>query len=223
MKPYYEHAGITIYHGDCREILPTISASALITDPVWPGASLPLQGFDRPAQLFAEAWQSAKGIARASIQIGCWTPPFFMGCIGLPFFRVCWLRYAALGYRGRILLTSDVAYFFGTPPKPLPGKTTIPGEFVDVSNTGRETDHPSPRKLGHVRWTINWWSQVDDIIVDPFMGSGTTLRAAKDLGRKAVGIEIEEKYCEMAAKRLSQEVLPFEAPENRAVELDLAI
>ena len=54
-------------------------------------------------------------------------------------------------------------------------------------------------------WLVKWFSESS--IIDPFMGTGTTMRAAKDLGRKAIGIEIEEKYCEIAARRLQQEVL----------------
>jgi DNA modification methylase len=67
--------------------------------------------------------------------------------------------------------------------------------------------HPARMPSQMARAHIETWSAPGAVVLDPFAGSGTTLRAAKDLGRKAIGIEIEERYCEMAAKRLAQEVL----------------
>lgn len=85
----------------------------------------------------------------------------------------------------------------------------IPGYYEDTSSNGKQSEHPTPRKIGHVSWIVKWWTEDKDIVLDPFMGSGTTLLAAKNFSRKAIGIEIEEKYCEIAALRLAQEVLPL--------------
>lgn len=76
-----------------------------------------------------------------------------------------------------------------------------------ASSTDERTGHPAMFPESLVKDHIRTWSNPNDLILDPFMGSGTTLRAAKDLGRKAIGIEIEERYCEIAAKRMAQEVL----------------
>jgi len=70
--------------------------------------------------------------------------------------------------------------------------------------------HPTPKPIGWMNWAVDLGSREGETVLDPFMGSGTTLSAAKHLRRNAIGIEIEEKYCEIAAKRLSQEVFSFE-------------
>jgi hypothetical protein len=86
-------------------------------------------------------------------------------------------------------------------------------DFYTTVIGGDMPDHPSPKPLKAMQWLV---SRFSGTVIDPFMGSGTTLVAAKNLGRQAVGIEIEERYCEVAAKRLSQEV--FEFPSEPCAE-----
>jgi site-specific DNA-methyltransferase (adenine-specific) len=122
------------------------------------------------------------------------------------------------------LIGSDVAYAFGEAPPARPGRHILSGEIVARNNnnkwqnTGRgngtsdlieyeELPHPAPRRYEHLLWLIKVF--VHDSVIDPFMGTGTTLHAAKDSGIRGIGIEIKEKYCEIAAKRMAQQVLDF--------------
>jgi len=86
-------------------------------------------------------------------------------------------------------------------------KTATPNVFRSAKP--RESAHPNIKPLELISWFIGNHTRENHIILDPFMGSGTTLVAAKNLGRRAIGIEIEQKYCDIAVKRLSQEVLPL--------------
>lgn len=206
--------GITLYCGDARDVLPLLpegSVSALVTDPVWPNCTVPLAGSDRALSLFEEfAERIPITVKRLAIHLGCDTDPMILAClpVRLKFFRVTWLEYVRPHYKGRLLYTSDVAYLYGGPPVSRVHARVIPGRHMSTNpepKTGNS--HPCPRKLDHVRWLVKWWTETDDVVLDPFAGSGTTGRACKDLGRKCIQVEIEEKYCEIAANRLAQEVL----------------
>ena len=80
---------------------------------------------------------------------------------------------------------------------------------INPASFQKEKCHPTQKPVSIMQWCIERSGSEAGMICDPYMGSGTTLRAAKDLGRKAIGIEISEEYCEIAAKRLAQEVLPL--------------
>ena len=211
MKPYYSDDAVTIYHGDCREVLPNLAdPGAIVTDPTWPDTSLSLFGADDPERMFREMVEALPEYpARLAVQLGCDSDPRFLRAVpgDLPFFRVAWLEVVRMGYRGRLGHTGDVGYLFGTPPPPTEGRHIIPGRMTDPDPHGKQADHPCPRKIGHVKWLVNRWTDYADIVYDPFAGSGTTGVACRDLGRRCVLIEVEEKYCDVAAQRCSQGVL----------------
>ena len=221
---FYEEPDITLYCGDCREVLPLIEQQpdTCITDPVWPNSVF--RDVD-PAKLFAEMCAELRS-DRLVAHLVCTSDVRFLAGVPerYPYLRTCWLRYARPSYRGRLLIGSDVAYAFGTAPTVRPGRHLLSGEIVarnnstKLQNTGRgkassdevaydKLPHPAPRRLEHLTWLVTKFA--DAGVIDPFCGTATTLEAAKLLKVPAIGIEIEPKYCEIAVKRLRQEVLPL--------------
>jgi site-specific DNA-methyltransferase (adenine-specific) len=122
----------------------------------------------------------------------------------LPFFRIQILPYAMPGYIGRKLGGDEIAYCFGEPLPSMPGKRVIPGYAPKAQPQQRPNNgHPCSRVISHFRWLVEWWSLPGETILDPFMGSGVTLRAARAAGRKAIGMDIEEKYCKLTVASLN--------------------
>jgi len=217
VRPYYDHAGITIYHGDCREILPHLDPVDLVlTDPPWPNLHPDLDRGESPHRLCLETLTLIPTTTRnLLLWLGCQSDPRWASVVPSwwTFLRACYMRRAVPHYNGRCLVGGDIVYCYGEWPASKEGRRVLPGECSVTSIAGRKHDHPCERNEDHARWLVRFWSDRGETILDPFTGSGTTLRAAKDLGRKAIGIEIEERYCEIAARRLAQEVLPFGAKQ----------
>jgi site-specific DNA-methyltransferase (adenine-specific) len=203
LKPYYEEEGITIYHGDCREILPQLEPVDLVlTDPPygtgWVRGGGAVGEFsakhERPEwDVFSMDWLALVKTKRLAI----FTPVSRLEetCNAIP-------RRSVIYYRKTNVRPG------GKDREPVVISPAISADDFTTYN-GDCPLHPCQKPIELIAWLIELLSVEGDTLVDPFMGSGTTLRAAKDLGRKAIGIEIEEKYCEIAAKRLGQMVLPL--------------
>ena len=203
---------IELLCGDCLTLMRDIadkSIDLVLTDPVWPNSCPLLPGSKSPYELFAQAAVFFPELTdRLIVHLGCTSDPRFL--IGvpdeLPYLRTCWLRYNFPSFRGRILVSSDVAYVFGKAPKWHKGYRLLPGECStkdrEMNIKTKRKGHPTPRKLNHLLWLIDKFSLRGDTILDPFMGSGTTAVACKELGRNFIGIEISPEYFEIAKKRI---------------------
>ena len=211
LKPYYQTDTITLYHGDARDILPLLDpADCIITDPVWPNVPPGLYaGSNRPLELFREiAAHFPRLAARVVVHLGCNSDPRFLSAVPaeLPFLRACWLEYAMPSYMGRLLYSGDVAYVYGSWPPSREGARVFPGRSPKAQpSKGKEAGHPTPRALEHVTWLMNWYAR--GTVIDPCSGLGTTLRAAHLCSMPAIGIEIEERYCEATVRRLERQAV----------------
>ena len=207
-EPYYDHGGIQIFCGDCRDILLHLpKVDLVLTDPPYGiGVSSTKYGNRKGAPLWdGDAdWDATTADVLFLLDINAPTIIWGGNYFGLPP-SGAWLVWDK-GTGANAFGDCELAW------TNLPG--TIRKRFCSwVGANAKEREnkdrfHPTQKPIDIMRWCIERAGDPQTIL-DPFMGSGTTLRAAKDLGRRAIGIEIEEKYCEIAANRLAQEVLPF--------------
>lgn len=199
LTPYYDDGTVTIYHGDCRALLPQLSADFLLSDPPY--------GIDHTSSPF---WGKRKIVGDAQ----AFDPAPFLNYPKVILFGANhyaqhlpeggWLVWNKRERVSRALPGSDaeLAWTNCTPQVRIYTHVWMPWGLRD-----EPPYHPTQKPTALVRKWLQEFGADGETVLDPFMGSGTTLRAAKDLGRKAVGIEIEERYCELAASRLTQEVL----------------
>jgi len=206
VKPYYEHAGVTIFRGDCREVLPTLpQVDLVLTDPPYgigrDGAVATTSSHGgRKAHAFM-GWDSAPPSAedlRLVLKSGraavLWGGNYFADKLP-PTQR--WLVWD----KGQRIAQSDGELAWTSEPGALRIKTL---NRVELLLDG--TSHPTQKPLALMRWCLSLFPNALTVL-DPYCGVGSALVAAKRDGRRAIGIEIEERYCEIAAKRLAQEIL----------------
>jgi site-specific DNA-methyltransferase (adenine-specific) len=208
MTPYYDHDGITIYHGDCREILPALpKVDLVLTDPPYGMKKAEWDVLIPPSE-----W----------LPLACRLGPvaLFTGVRGLfdypkPDWTLSWVRAGSLQRNG------SFGGFNNWEPILFYGAGKIANDTFSVPNIPDDdaADHPVPKPLRLLLAMIGRLGP--QVLLDPFLGSGTTLVACKRLGRRGIGIEIEEKYCEIAARRLEAERKPLFEIIEEAQQCDL--
>lgn len=218
LRAFYADEFVTLYQGDARQIVPQLGGyfEAVITDPVWPNAPSTIPGHDEHEDLMRAVSTQLIGRAdRLIVHLSSTSDPRWLMTVDArwPFLTLQQLEYAMPSFRGRALL-NDVAYAFGVypPRKQSPGQV-VPGRITCTRPRDvKAFEHPAARSYEHVAGLVKWWA-VSGPVIDPFAGSGTTLLAAKRAGLKCVGIEREERFCDLIVSRLAQSRMDFSATE----------
>lgn len=219
MNPYYQDDYVTIYHGDCREIDAWLDADVLVTDPPY-GTAAGVGGADGYGRRHGNQrgeerkGQTIAGDADTYTRDGIlvlWGPRpcALFGSPRLPDPPGIWAD--------RLVWDKTRPGLNGGPWRYQHESIYVSSGFKRVSNSATsiikawpdQTDHIHAKPLTVMRALVG--AAPPGVVADPFAGSGSTLVAAKSLGRKAVGIELDERYCEIAANRCAQEVLDFGA------------
>lgn len=234
-KPYYEDSAVKIYHGDCRVILPHLEPVDLVlTDPPYGVGRKYGPSYDDSRAMYwdwflptlSQMRKAGKVMAMHHLLfvlkrvidwdwIIAWHKSYGAGArIGNSPVLPHWEPILVWGIHSLGTKREVLQDWISCNPERSPRKqeSISPRDADDLDSA----EHPLPKPLALEKKLIKALCNNDSTILDPFMGNGTTLRAAKDLGRKAIGIEIEEKYAEIAAKRMMQEVLPLDVkPETK--------
>jgi DNA modification methylase len=210
VKPYYESDGVWLYHGDCRELLPLIpngSVDLVLTDPPYgigyDGTWLTSLHIERgkPANKCDAKMVGDDGLVPLEM---LWRFPRRM-IWGFPYLHdpaatgwIVWDKQPGVARRG---ITAPVECASTTCRKGWDVYRCMWGGYMREAGEIRYK-HPTQKPMKVCLLPIDEWTTADETVLDPFAGSGTTLVAACKLSRQAIGIEIEERYCEIAAKRL---------------------
>lgn len=211
-EPYFDDGLVRLYHGDSRELVPLLAADALVTDPPygvkfegkktkWTDPSGGYLGPDSevgPPVVTAALEVVKRGAVFPGTRLLHLYPPAAdIGCVYCP-------SGAGRGPWGFTCVNPIL--FYGTNPTNHLGQK--PSSLLSY-DTAEKVNHPCPKPLRWLTWLVGLATLPGETVLDPFAGSGTTLVAAKETGRRAIGIELEERYCEVAASRLAQGALDF--------------
>ena len=203
MTPYYADDLVTIYHGDCREWMP--EADVIVTDPPY---GVGMDAFEDDFGVGCGGMNAAPGRLAAAFMSPRRVPAFVGALTSWHFERLLWMHKnadIAAPWHGWSM-NSEAIVVLSRAGAVWPKPTFYRTDTYTVGPWERDGKHPNAKPTSVLSSLVVSLTTTGTIL-DPFMGSGSTLVAAKSLGRRSIGIEIEERYCEIAATRCSQEVL----------------